>query len=350
MVHLVNATGEAAFCVADFNPVFLRPDDVAANFSGHPKVALWEGAPGQERMARNASAAVAINLYSSTQSYVGPSPVGHGAGWLRFKIGVAVPAKLQALGCAGQQVSLWKTAGAHAYVCPRCERVALVDVDIYGSSDMAVVESGGGGANVYRRLRVRRRPLLHGRDFALLPALLPVPVPRLLSTNADGLHSVANAVGPALLDSEISFTGDDLLNVCTFMVIYLGQFNGTRLSFVDSGTNPQSLSAAGGGGGGSGGNTNGVLSNAKVGDTLSFYHLGSMASLGTATIAAPPAASADAAAPRCARPSPRCKRRRTPRTSSAASARASSAVSPSTCRWRGARRPKECSRSGRWRC
>lgn len=44
---------------------------------------------------------------------------------------------------------------------------------------------------------------------------------RLLAANADGFHSSCVRAGPSLIDSEISFTGDDALNIHSRMSIVI---------------------------------------------------------------------------------------------------------------------------------
>lgn len=123
-----------------------------------------------------------------------------------------------------------------------------------------LVEEGGGGANIYDHVVLTRRPLQRGSTGRLLRT----PVPRLLSTNADGFHSTGNCRGPTLTNSVISFTGDDLGNICMPMGVYLGVFNRV-ITMVGT----EFLSAA-------------------TGDHVSFYHLNSMTFLGRRRITAAP--------------------------------------------------------------
>ena len=79
-------------------------------------------------------------------------------------------------------------------------RVALTDVHIHCSATMTLLELGGEGGHVYRRVAIRRKPR-------------PPYPSRLLATNSDGLHSFSVRRGPTLVDSFFEFLADDFLNV-----------------------------------------------------------------------------------------------------------------------------------------
>lgn len=85
---------------------------------------------------------------------------------------------------------------------------------------MGFLEIGGLGANVYRNVSIVRNPLSSG----------------LLSLNADGFHSDEVAVGPTLVDSELSFTGDDFLNIHNRMKIVCTSLDeGRSVVIIDPG-------------------------------------------------------------------------------------------------------------------
>ena len=75
-----------------------------------------------------------------------------------------------------------------------CSGAIVTDVTISGSGNFAVLEWGGEGGNVFRRLSITR------------------PRTHLLSSNCDGFHSFSCGRGATLEDSRVSFTGDDLVN------------------------------------------------------------------------------------------------------------------------------------------
>lgn len=80
----------------------------------------------------------------------------------------------------------------------KCENILLEDFTIHASPVMGIIESGGPGANVYRRLKIIPGPL---------PALATAP--RLRSVIADGIHNSGVEVGPLVEDSEFADNSDD---------------------------------------------------------------------------------------------------------------------------------------------
>ena len=83
-----------------------------------------------------------------------------------------------------------------------------------------------------------------------------------MALNADGFHSSEVGIGPTLIDSEISWTGDDFLNIHNKMKIVCQLFNDdknddknvarTTFAVIDSGVSFEQL---------------------VPGDTLTFFHL-----------------------------------------------------------------------------
>ena len=69
--------------------------------------------------------------------------------------------------------------------------MTAVNVTIYARGNMGFLETAGEGGNVYRGVKIIRKPGSAG----------------LMALNADGFHSSGVGVGPALEESEISFTG-----------------------------------------------------------------------------------------------------------------------------------------------
>lgn len=97
----------------------------------------------------------------------------------------------------GDRLTLPDRSLRHTVNLDACERVTLEDVTIYASPHMALVEGWGPGGNVYRRVKVIRRP----------------GTSRLLACNADVFHSIQNDRGPTIESCEFSHAGDDLVNV-----------------------------------------------------------------------------------------------------------------------------------------
>lgn len=104
------------------------------------------------------------------------------------------------------------------YLITNSTRVHTANVTLHGGATEAVVEAGGNGGHTYNGVRVVRR---QGQS----------PV-RLLAANADGFHSSCVRDGPSLVDSEISFTGDDLLNIHSRLAIVLRPLSSTSAYVV----------------------------------------------------------------------------------------------------------------------
>jgi hypothetical protein len=78
-----------------------------------------------------------------------------------------------------------------------CTRMRFDGTRIYGGGNMIYTEFGGQGGHIYRNVSITRRPGSAG----------------LMSGNADAFHSNCVNVGPELSESELAFTGDDMMNV-----------------------------------------------------------------------------------------------------------------------------------------
>ena len=100
---------------------------------------------------------------------------------------------------------------------------------------MGFHEQGGAGGNRYSRVKIVRKAGSKG----------------LLALNADGFHSSDVGVGPSLVDSEISFTGDDFLNIHNRMLVICGSPRADQLAIVDVAP----------------------LGDLKAGETVSFWRL-----------------------------------------------------------------------------
>jgi hypothetical protein len=89
--------------------------------------------------------------------------------------------------------------------CADCANVTFTDVTLQGSSGMGYIETGGYGNNTLLRWRNIRKE----------------NTTRLMSTSLDGIHSTSVQHGLSLLDSEISYAGDDFLQ-CTVSWVSAG--------------------------------------------------------------------------------------------------------------------------------
>ena len=95
-------------------------------------------------------------------------------------------------------------------------------ISIFAGGNMGFVEKLGAGNNVYDRVSVSRPPT----DYHFLPD-------RLMALNADGFHSDSVGAGPTLRDSEISFTGDDFLNIHNRMNVICKRLSTDALVLID---------------------------------------------------------------------------------------------------------------------
>ena len=103
--------------------------------------------------------------------------------------------------------------------CLNCSLVTADSITIHAGGNMGFLENGGAGGNVYRNVSIVRK---RGS-------------PHLMALNADGFHSSDVGIGPTLVDSEISFTGDDFLNIHNKMKIVCKALGPTSLVLLDPG-------------------------------------------------------------------------------------------------------------------
>eukprot|EP00040_Diaphanoeca_grandis_P003270 m.24441 g.24441 ORF g.24441 m.24441 type:complete len:561 (-) comp14609_c0_seq1:35-1717(-) len=241
--------------IADFDSNFLLPDPAVSPFfnqSGSIKVAFWN--PNNNTMIRTDDPG-AINLFAKSFNAVGSGT--------RYNIVLmGNMAQLPQSLATGSLVTVFPRGGRHSLVLLGCHNVSVVDTTIYGGSSMGVVETGGGGMNSYTRLRITRRPALWAHNKT-----------RFLAVNADGFHSTSNNIGPHIKNSEVSFTGDDLANICSGMSVLLKFLPNNTALMVNTGT----------------------LQNGRSGDVVSFYNLSTKEQLGSLELLATPQPTQDPA-------------------------------------------------------
>lgn len=201
----------------------------------------------------------AINIFAKGFSAVGP--------W-RYRVGLTgnrhqLPASLT----VGTPVTVFPRGGQHSLRLINCTECTVTNLTIHGGSSMGIVDSDGGGGNTYLAVTIARTDT---------PSLIGLP-PRLLATNADGFHSTTNRRGPALLRSEIGFTGDDAGNICSAMSVLLPPppaHTGVQQRWAT----PSALFV----------DVGGNLKTAVKGDVILFYNISTGEPLGEATVAAVP--------------------------------------------------------------
>lgn len=136
------------------------------------------------------------------------------------------------------------------YLLTNSSAIVTERLTIYGAGNMALVEDRGTCGHRWLGVQVVRRP---GRQ--------PTP---LLASNADGFHSSNCRLGPTLINTTISYTGDDHFN-CHNRLQVLWQADGASALLID---------------------TEGDLTLPLVqpGETLSFYQLNTLRHLATGTV------------------------------------------------------------------
>lgn len=104
----------------------------------------------------------------------------------------------------GQLLTVGPRAG-HTVLLTNCSICNVLGLTVHGSSDMALVEYGGRGGNIWRGNRVVRDPATQG----------------LLASNADVFQSSGVERGPLVESNELSYAGDACLNQHNYFSIVL---------------------------------------------------------------------------------------------------------------------------------
>jgi hypothetical protein len=84
---------------------------------------------------------------------------------------------------------------AHTVAIGNSSKVVLEDITTLTTLGLNFYELDGEGGHIYRRINVTRAPGY------------------MIGSNADGFHSIDVANGPTIVDSEISYTLDDIFNI-----------------------------------------------------------------------------------------------------------------------------------------
>ncbi len=147
---------------------------------------------------------------------------------------------------AGDYLAIIFRRGRSIHV-DRCERVTLENVTLYASPGMGILETGGGGGNVYRRVKLIRKP----------------GTCRLHAGMADGFHSAMTARGATIEGCEFSFNSDDMINLHGFFTLVCHRFSPRRFVVVPMRYNPY-----------------------RVGGEIAFYHFRTVEPQGRAAMTA----------------------------------------------------------------
>jgi len=97
------------------------------------------------------------------------------------------------------------------------EKVTFNNVTVHASQECVINSIGGEGGNIYNNFRIVRRP---GSD-------------RLMVSNAGGFKSSSLGVGPTIVNSEFSFTADDLIDVNNVIGFVYKEISSTEYILLD---------------------------------------------------------------------------------------------------------------------
>lgn len=105
------------------------------------------------------------------------------------------------------------------FLLQNCEKVKLEDVTLYASSGMGILERYGEGGNMYNRFSIIRRP----------------STSRLFACCGDTFHCISVKNGAQITDCELSFSGDDGVNLFTFFGLITHVYSATEAVFTKHG-------------------------------------------------------------------------------------------------------------------
>lgn len=290
---------------------FLAPEyAVALAANGSVKITFWD----QETLGTIAHGNHLFNNISKTSSAGTTTTYRLGYSGCVSPVGVVQPGA--ALATLHPRLGLANgtgVAGGLTYLVTNASRVHTINVTLHGGATEAVVEGGGEGNHTYQNIRIVRPTLVWDPRRLVcnknneLPEAKPSCVTRLsislshthalslsfffsfflqvrrngqrpvrlLAANADGFHSSCVRIGPKLLDSEISFTGDDVLNIHSRLSIVLQPLTATSAYMIDTegSSSPADYDES-----------TLMLQQTRVGDTIAFSELGSLAANGSAVV------------------------------------------------------------------
>lgn len=175
--------GNSSAVTATFDDRFLPPDTgflCAKSGQRGSKIMFWDPA-------------TKLPIRTTLNFMEGTPKEQTGGGW---RVGLQIPLTPTNTPVVGSLVTLFGRRGV-TWQATNSSQVLAEDVTIYAGGNMGFHENFGPGGHIYRRVKIMRRP----------------GSPGLMALNADGFHSYSLEKGSTLEDSEISFTGDDFLNL-----------------------------------------------------------------------------------------------------------------------------------------
>ena len=195
----------------DYGPPCFSQGLVAAAGHGTVRYTVDEGFPAPDSNARFSAMRVkVINWDATTQlsknaRLMNQSLPVKGLGNRSCEIGVPPgPSHPKREVKVGQVITVAPRMG-HTVLLTNCSCCTVEGLTVHGASDMALVEYGGAGHNVWRGNRVVRNP-----------ARSPTG---LLVSNADIFKSSGVEAGPLVEGNEFTYAGDDCMNIHNYLSV-----------------------------------------------------------------------------------------------------------------------------------
>lgn len=180
----------------DYDPLLYRQGTIVARGNQSVDLQLHEGYP--ENLTPEATSGIAydastLDMLAGTQT-IYPDLVSELSPGLYRIFSSQIEERLQ----VGAYISFTEPTGVpHAIYMESCQDVELVDVEIRGSPAFAFLSRKG------RSIRLENVRVLPG------PTPLRGSIPRLLSSNADGIHFKSSVGNLTVSNCRLSHTGDD---------------------------------------------------------------------------------------------------------------------------------------------
>jgi hypothetical protein len=201
--------------VVDYDPPCFSQGLVTAIGSGTVRYTVDEGFPTPDSNTRFSAMRVkVINWDTTTQlsknaRLMNQSVPVKSLGNRSYEIGVPPdPNHPRGEVQVGQVITVAPRMG-HTVLLTNCTSCTIEGLTVHGASDMALVEYGGAGSNVWRGNMVVRNP-----------ARNPIG---LLVSNADIFQSSGVEVGPLVEGNEFTYAGDDCMNIHNYLSVVVRQ-------------------------------------------------------------------------------------------------------------------------------
>jgi hypothetical protein len=197
----------------DYDPPCFSQGLVTATGHGTVRYTVDEGFPAPNSDARFSAMRVkVINWDATTQlsknaRLMNQSEPLKDLGNRSYEIGVPPdPSHPRGEVQVGQVVTVAPRMG-HTVLLTNCSHCTVNRLTVHGASDMALVEYGGVGSNVWRGNMVVRNPMKTPTG--------------LLVSNADIFQSSGVEIGPRVEENEFTFAGDDCMNIHNYLSVVI---------------------------------------------------------------------------------------------------------------------------------